>query len=147
MALFLVGCTTPSKIAGKPAETTSTQALAVEGGNGTVTLRVEIADTPEEHTLGYMYRENIPEGTGMFFIFPDEEPRSFYMKNTLVPLDMIFADKDFTIRTIVEDAEPCKADPCIHYHSIYPAMYVLEVPAGFAKEHSLQAGDRITYPS
>lgn len=76
-----------------------------------------------------MYRESMPTGHGMLFIFNDTEPRGFWMKNTKIPLDMIYLDENLTVIEIKKNVRPCLEDPCEVYQS-KPAMYVLEVNAG-----------------
>lgn len=111
--------------------------------SGPVTLSVEVADTPEEHTLGLMNREHLPEGEGMLFVFGDESMRSFWMKNTLIPLDIMFVGSSLEIINIAESAQPCEQDPCALYRSSGPAMYVVEANAGFAEQHGIEAGQSI----
>ena len=108
-----------------------------------VVLSVEVADTPEEHILGLMNREHLPEGEGMLFVFGDESGRSFWMKDTLIPLDIMFVGSSMDILNIAEDAQPCVADPCPLYRSSGPAMYVVEANAGFAEQHGISAGQSI----
>lgn len=106
-------------------------------------FRVEIADTPEKHALGLMHRPCLKEGYGMLFVFTDEEVRSFWMKNTLVALDMIFINGDRLVVDIVHSAPPCRADPCPSFTSAYPARFVLELAGGTAETLRLKVGDKI----
>ena len=94
-----------------------------------------------------MYRESLPEDSGMLFVFGDEAVRSFWMKNTLIPLDMIFIDSNRRIVHIEENTQPCESDPCSIYSSQLPAMYVIEVNAGFSERNGLGAGDSVTLPA
>lgn len=109
---------------------------------GNATIAAEIADSPQEWSIGLMNRSSLPEGSGMLFVFPDEQPRSFWMKNTLIPLDIIFVSSNLTVLDVAS-AEPCRADPCPIYSSEAPAMYVLEVGAGFAEAHGVKYDDII----
>lgn len=109
---------------------------------GDTRFRVEIADTPEERTQGLMYREFLPEKRGMLFVFEDEHIRSFWMKNTLISLDMIFINSKQEV-VDVQTAKPCEEDPCISYTSQESAKYVLEVNAGIAKEYGVHIGDTV----
>lgn len=109
-------------------------------------FRVEIADTPEKHALGLMYRRALKSDFGMLFVFAEEEVRSFWMKNTLVALDMIFMNSAGQVIAMHESAPPCTADPCPNYESDLPARYVLEVAGGTAKRLKLQVGDKIFIP-
>jgi hypothetical protein len=81
----------------------------------------------------------------MLFIFEDERILSFWMKNTQIPLDMIFASANGTITEIKYDVEPCLTDPCPTYPSEHPNKYVLEVNAGFSDENHIQVGDRLNF--
>ena len=92
-----------------------------------------------------MFRESLPENSGMLFIFPDSSPRSFWMKNTLIPLDMIWIDESKKIVGITENVQPCKADPCPSYPSGKPVKYVLEVNAGFAERKGIKENDSVEF--
>lgn len=102
----------------------------------------ELADEPAEWAKGLMNRTSLAEGHGMLFVFPDERRRSFWMKDTLIPLDIIFVSGSFEIVDIAT-LQPCAADPCPAYASKSPARYVLEVNAGFAEANSITIGERI----
>ncbi len=106
-------------------------------------FQAEIADTPEKHARGLMFRRCLKDGYGMLFIFPDEEVRSFWMKNTLIPLDMIFLNGDKQVVDLFESVPPCRNDPCPSYTSALPARYVLEIAGGVAKKLKLRIGDKI----
>ncbi|MCU0237687.1 MAG: DUF192 domain-containing protein [Acidobacteria bacterium] len=106
-------------------------------------FRVEIADTPEKHALGLMHRRLLKSDYGMLFIFADEEVRSFWMKDTLIPLDMIFINSDHQVVDLVHEVPPCPGDPCPSYTSAYPARFVLEIAGGTAKKLKLVPGDKI----
>ncbi|MBU0666272.1 MAG: DUF192 domain-containing protein [Nanoarchaeota archaeon] len=107
-----------------------------------ITVSVEIADKDDERMKGLMFRKELEENHGMLFIFDDEKPRSFWMKNTLIPLDMIFINKDFEIVKILQ-AEPCESDSCILYSSDKPVNYVVEVNKGFCEEKNISQGMKI----
>lgn len=95
----------------------------------TVQLSVEIADDDPERARGLMERAHLPAGGGMLFVFDEASVRSFWMKHTLIPLDILFFDADglFVSRAAME---PCTADPCALYPSAAPARYALEVNRG-----------------
>lgn len=93
---------------------------------------VEIADSPDEHARGLMYRESLPVGRGMLFVFQDEQPRAFWMKNTKIFLDMVFIASNGTVVEVKRDVPPCVEESCVAYRSP-PAKFVLEVNAGEAK--------------
>ncbi|MEK6887195.1 MAG: DUF192 domain-containing protein [Nanoarchaeota archaeon] len=104
-------------------------------------IPVELAETQEQQMKGLMFRENLTGG--MLFIYNEENQRSFWMKNTLIPLDMIFIDKNYKITTI-HHALPCKEDPCKIYASP-KAKYVLEVNVNFTIKNSINVGDRFWF--
>jgi len=104
---------------------------------GTDTVVAEVASTPEERERGLMYREELPDGTGMLFVFPDSRERSFWMQNTFVPLDIAYMDVNYTIVSILA-MQPL--DPSLH-PSGAPAMYALEVPQGWFEAHGIEVGD------
>ncbi len=104
-------------------------------------VTVEIARDPYSWGKGLMFRDSLPKDSGMLFIFPNEDKRSFWMKNTLIPLDMIFITADKKIVTIQKNATPCKTLLCPQYASTEKAMYVLEVNGGFADAHGVREGD------
>ena len=100
----------------------------------------EVAATPNARTRGLMWRTQLPEGTGMLFIFPQESGLTFWMKNTLIPLDMIFFDESLTIVGIVERAEPRSLNS---RGPGAPAKYVLEVPGGWSEKIGLKPGLKV----
>ena len=106
-------------------------------------INVEIADEPQEQSLGLMHRQVLEENRGMLFIFDNAQIRNFWMKNTLIPLDMLFISKDLVIVDIIE-AKPCKEDPCSIYSSKNPAKYVLEVNKGYSDKKGVHTGDKVT---
>ena len=103
----------------------------------------EIADTPELQQRGYMFRTEVGPGEGMVFLFPAPDIHLFWMKNTLVPLDIIWMDDAKTIIHIQANTPPCKADPCPSYGPMRKASTVLEVRAGTAAAEGLKTGDRL----
>lgn len=103
---------------------------------------VEIADTPDKQQLGLMFRESMPRDHGMLFVFSGETMRSFWMKNTKIPLDIIYFDKNLELVSVA-NARPCRTPSCRNYPSAGPAMYVLELNAGLAEELDLAVGDRL----
>ncbi|TAI49528.1 DUF192 domain-containing protein [Flagellimonas allohymeniacidonis] len=107
-----------------------------------VKLNIEIAETDYETQTGLMYRESMLENQAMLFIFPDNSVRSFYMKNTQFPLDIIYIDENFKIVSFQKNAQPLdeKGLP-----SEVPAKYVLEVNAGLSDKWGLSAGDKIDF--
>ena len=106
------------------------------------TFDIEIADSDYEIQTGLMHRHSMKEDRAMLFIFPDMSLRSFYMKNTYIPLDIIYLDNNKNIVSIQKDAKPLDETSL---PSGSPAQYVLEINAGLAQKWSLKIGDRITY--
>jgi uncharacterized membrane protein (UPF0127 family) len=106
-------------------------------------FRVEVADTPEKWSLGLMFRDHLPENHGMLFIFPREAPRSFWMKNTRIPLDILYFDRDLKLVSTTAGARPCRTRVCPGYPSAGPAQYVLELNAGKASELGVAPGDSL----
>ena len=106
---------------------------------------VEIAATPAQRAHGLMDRTSMPADHGMLFVFPQAQPLTFWMKDTLIPLDMLFFDEAHRLVTLQANVPPCKADPCPVYASTAPARYVLELNAGAAEKLDLHTGDVITF--
>lgn len=103
-------------------------------------LVVEIADTSPLRSRGLMWRTELPEGTGMLFIFPAEVVQSFWMRNTLIPLDMVFIDRRFRVVGVVQWAEP----RTVTSRKVEkPSLYVLEVPGGWTSRNGVRAGSTI----
>jgi uncharacterized membrane protein (UPF0127 family) len=100
----------------------------------------EVAATRDARTRGLMWRRSLADGAGMLFIFPQEEPLNFWMKNTLIPLDMIFLAADRTIVGVVERATPLTLTP---RGPDADARYVLEVPAGWVARVGLRRGLKV----
>ncbi|MBW2984602.1 DUF192 domain-containing protein [Candidatus Woesearchaeota archaeon] len=104
-------------------------------------FEVELAITQNEHNKGLMYREHLDKDKGMLFIFEQPDDYGFWMKNTLVPLDIIWIDENREVIFISKDTQPCEEDPCPSVNPGKPAKYVLELNAGTADEIGLAEGD------
>jgi uncharacterized membrane protein (UPF0127 family) len=104
-------------------------------------VRVEVADTPELRAKGLMFRESLPEGTGMLFVFPSETTSAFWMKNTPISLDLIFI-KQGEIVALIENAIPYDETP-LDPETTY--TLALEVPGGYASRHDVRVGDRVEW--
>ena len=102
---------------------------------------VDLAQTQDQQALGLMFREEMADDAGMLFIFPVEGMRSFWMKNTRIPLDIFYFDAELKLVSVSENARPCKTRRCPSYPSTGPAKYVLELNAGKAAELGVQPGD------
>lgn len=116
--------------------------LSVRSGNRTHAFTVEVARTSEEQAQGMMFRESLGPDQGM--IFPFQEPRlaSFWMRNTLIPLDIIFVRADGTIARIAANAVPLSEEPVAVGE---PVTAVLELRGGRAAELGIREGDRVTW--
>lgn len=107
-----------------------------------VVFQVEVADSPAKRQLGLQYRRELASDRGMIFLFPEESQQTFWMKNTPIPLDMIFINRDMKIVGIVEQTVPFSLDS----RSVNaPSQYVLEINGGLAKRHGIQTGDRVRF--
>lgn len=115
--------------------------LIADGGRE-IAVRVEVADTPQARSLGLMYRKELAPDQGMIFFFERDADHRFWMKNTAIPLDMIFISADGHVVGIQHDAEPYSLKPL---GVGTPSRVVLEVHAGFAREHGIRPGHRVTY--
>jgi uncharacterized membrane protein (UPF0127 family) len=102
---------------------------------------VELAETSEKQALGLMFRDSMAEDHGMLFLFPAESRRSFWMKNTRIPLDILYFDSDLVLVSVAADARPCRSARCPSYPSEGAAQYVLELNAGKAAELGVRPGD------
>lgn len=155
IALAVLGCRAESQLPANPPATSETSqeaeaedavetiAVTVRSATGDHVFDVETAITPEEQRRGLMFRESLPENGGM--IFPFEFPRlaSFWMRNTMIPLDMIFIRADGVITNIARETEPYTLDS---YYSTEPVIAVLEIDGGRSAELGIDAGDRVSWP-
>lgn len=153
LGLLLPGCTTePGRDATVPSPDTSVEAApsvpalhpSVDGYPETVVtlsgpddareyVAVKLADTPERRRHGLMEVEELPPGTGMLFVFGEDHEGAFWMKDTLVPLDIAFIGSDGTVLAILQ-MEPCDEEPCTLYDPEVSYRYALEVPLGWFAE-------------
>ena len=106
---------------------------------------VEVARTHKELEQGLMFRKHLPEKHGMLFIFPQEIELGFWMKNTLIPLDILYFDRQGVLIDQKRDTPPCTQDPCPNYPSAKPTQYVLEINAGQSAILGMQPGDKIKF--
>ncbi len=117
--------------------------VTIETDGGGVSIRVRLAATPATRQRGLMFESNLPEGTGMLFLFPNEQQRSFWMKNTPLPLDIIYIGADRRIVSIAESTMPYSEKTIA---SDGPSMYVLEVPGGYCAKKDIKTGQHIQLP-
>jgi uncharacterized membrane protein (UPF0127 family) len=145
--LLLLACAQPGPVS----STTTTQPAPAPASGPRVifpdgfVVSVEVVADDELRARGLMFRDQLRPGTGMLFLFAQDAPLSFWMKNTLIPLDMIFLDSSRRIVGIEHDVPPCKVDNCPSYGPDVLSRYVLEVSAGVAKQHGLKNGDVLRF--
>lgn len=118
---------------------TSDLTLSSFDGSQTVSVKVEIADSAKERTKGLMNRESLDKGTGMLFVFPEPQMLSFWMKNTKIPLEILFFDPSGSFVNVYT-MQPCMQDPCEAYPSKALSKYALEVSPGFRDENGIGVG-------
>jgi len=106
---------------------------------------VELAVTSEERSLGLMFREHLDPDKGMLFIYKDEGVHYFWMKNTLIPLDMIWINGNREVISISKDVQPCEISQCPLIGSEQKVQYVLELNAGSSDKIGLAIGDKVTF--
>ncbi len=158
LGVMLLGCSAPSS--SQPNQTTTEQlsspppvssipskgqklpisATALVAGKK---IGLEVAKTPEQQEIGLMYRTSLADDQGMIFAFNPPQVVAFWMKNTLIPLDMVFLRKG-VVQAIAANVPPCKSDPCPAYPSSKVIDQVIELRAGLTTELGLKVGDRVT---
>ena len=129
-ALALAGCRDRGPVA------------VIRGPGAAVEVSLEVAATPAERERGLMYRRSLAEGRGMLFVFDADGNQSFWMKNTLIPLDLLFIARDGTVVGIHANATPLST---ANIAVGKPSRYVLEVPGGWAARHGISAGARVEF--
>jgi Uncharacterized conserved protein len=133
MLFLLAGCTNPVSA--------SHASPAVELRGQRFSVELATNDASREH--GLMMRTALAPDHGMLFVFSDTAPRGFWMKNTLIPLDILYFDADRRLVSMQLEVLPCKADPCPIYPSSGPARYVLELSAGTAARIGAKVADEL----
>lgn len=155
MMLLLIACSNPGSTTSEAtvpqgtATVSQTAATPTSGPritmpDGTV-YAIEVVADSEERAQGLMFRDHLQPNAGMLFIFPSDGEYAFWMKNTLIPLDMLWIDVNKNIVQIKHDVPPCKIDDCPSYPPGVQSRYVLELAAGEAKKHNLKIGDRLVF--
>jgi uncharacterized membrane protein (UPF0127 family) len=156
--IAILGCSSSSKhddgaAPGPPARTGSAASPSAPASSpmpkvhlsspqGDVAVEVEIVSTPAQIQRGLMFREHLPPDQGMLFLMEEERIWPFWMRNTLIPLDLLFIAKDMTVAGIVENAEP-RTETLREVGK--PSLYVLEVNGGFCAAHKITAGAKIQF--
>ena len=105
-------------------------------------IDIEVADNDQKTAQGLMYRSSMPENAGMLFLMPREDIQGFWMRNTYIPLDMIFVNSNKQIVTIHANTTPMNENS---YISTAPALYVVEVNAGYCNKNNINEGDKIDF--
>jgi uncharacterized membrane protein (UPF0127 family) len=105
---------------------------------------IEIAADDASRERGLMFRDNMAADHGMLFLFDQADVRTFWMKNTHIPLDILYFDEKYKLVSAQERVPPCRSDPCTVYPSTGPAQYVLELNAGTADTLGVKPGDSLT---
>lgn len=132
------------------AQCRSDAALIRTAGDKALSFQIEVADTPELRAQGLMFRRNLPAGQGMLFVYPEPQPVSFWMRNTLIPLDLIFFDETGVIRHIHRNARPLDETPIPGAAVGDPQpdrLMVLEIAGGEAARLGLAAGQQLAHPA
>ena len=121
-----------------------------------VSVRAEVVDTAVDRQQGLMFRENLPQGQGMLFVFEDEGRYGFWMKNMKFPIDIIWIDKEKRVVDIKPNLSPCqevresfaggdREKSCEIFEPRAKALYALEVEAGFCRRNKIEIGDRVSF--
>ncbi|MEM6483136.1 MAG: DUF192 domain-containing protein [Pseudomonadota bacterium] len=115
----------------------------LRGEWGTARFTIELADEPDEQAEGLMHRESMPRSSGMLFAYPSPRPTRFWMRNTLISLDMIFADASGVVQKVHRDARPLDETPIFGGNAI---QYVLEINAGLSERLGIGPGTQLRHP-
>jgi uncharacterized membrane protein (UPF0127 family) len=105
---------------------------------------IEIVSDDAARARGLMFRDSMAADHGMLFVFENMQPRVFWMKNTRMPLDILYFDDNYKLVSAQERVPPCRSDPCAQYPSTGPAQYVLELNSGVAASLGVKPGDALT---
>lgn len=125
-----------------PAPQANQPRVLIATPTGEIAVRAEVVSTPPTIQRGLMFRQHLPLDAGMLFLMEEEHDHTFYMRNTLIPLDMIFIGRDLTIAGIVENAEP-RTETLRQVGK--PSLYVLEVNGGWTRSHQVVPGAKVRF--
>jgi hypothetical protein len=157
LSLLLLGCTSssvtssepsampeaaPSPVAQSAIESRQTLPLSAQFETAGQMIQLEVAETPQQQAIGLMFRDSLADDRGMLFAFEAPRPRQFWMRNTLIPLDMVFL-LNGEIKAIVADVPPCTTQTCPTYGTEIPVNQVIELRGGRAAELELEVGQRL----
>jgi uncharacterized protein len=148
VAVALAACSAQAPVANAAAEnsaqpTLSQVPLTIRSANGVHRFTVEVARTAAEQQMGLMYRRSLAPDRGMLFVFDRPQPLSFWMKNTYIPLDMLFIREDGRIAHIAASTTPLSLEPV---GAPEPAIALLEIPGGRSAQLGIRAGDLVEWP-
>jgi uncharacterized membrane protein (UPF0127 family) len=138
--LALMALLPPAAAFAQDAPLSKIEPLTIATEDDAVMFTVEIADTEQLRARGLMFRQRLPEDRGMLFDFQEPRPVSMWMKNTYIPLDMLFIRKDGTIAYIAENTVPKSLDGV---GVSEPVLAVLELAGGVTRKHGIRAGDKV----
>ena len=146
-SLLLLSCNGESDIQTETQETrelsyTATVSFIEQSNEEVISVRAAVADDDDSRSEGLMNVHNLPDDAGMIFIFDDEAPRSFWMANTPISLDILFVNSEMEIVRIHRNTPPYSHENIV---SESPAKYVVEVNAGFTLNHDIREGMKISY--
>jgi uncharacterized protein len=143
MAVLAISCSAPQQTppAAPPPAASGPRVVLPDGA----AIQVELATDDTTRGQGLMYRDRLAEDHGMLFLFPESGEYPFWMKNTLIALDMIWIDDQHRIAHVASNVPPCHADPCPNYPPNARAKYVLELAAGVAAKHHLANGQALRF--
>ncbi len=127
----------PSQVGGAARPLSTAEVVLQLRSGQELHVKVEVARTEGERARGLMYRRVLAGGEGMLFLFPKPDHLKFWMRNTYIPLDMVFLDEDHRVAYVEENAEPLTDTP---RGPEVPTQYVLEVPGGWARAHGIEPG-------
>lgn len=139
-ALAAAACPSPSGGAPSPLPSDAPQ-VVLESGGKSHSVTVEVADDDRKREMGLMFRRKLDPDRGMLFVFPEEDEHTFWMRNTLIPLDMIFIDGRNRVAGVVSRAAPLSLEP----RTAGRSRFVLEVAGGWAEERGVKAGDLVRF--
>jgi uncharacterized membrane protein (UPF0127 family) len=150
MLMFFAACSQPPTPPPPAAPAASQSAQAAADGPRVIfpdgfAVNVEIAADDELRAQGLMYRDNLRPGTGMLFLFKEDDEHAFWMKNTLIPLDMVWIDVNQRVVHVKYNVPPCKVENCPSYPTGVMSRYVLEVAGGEAQRHGIKTGDQLRF--
>ena len=136
-AIVAVSATPPSTPAGS-------EIIPLKLPSGKV-LQVEVMTTPEQRSMGLMFRRSLPEDRGMLFVFEQSDFYSFWMKNCRFAIDIVWLDEERRVVHVAEAVPPCRRDPCPTYQTLRRALYVLELNAGQATREKALVGSTLEF--